>query len=892
MSLTTWLDHVRSAGRLVAGLFGRARRDAELDEEIEFHIARATERNVRRGMPAADAHRAALAAFGGRAHWADETRDQQRGRVLEDFVRDLQYGAQVLRRNRGFAISAVLTVSLAIAATTTVFSFIDTVYLRPLDVPEGRRLVRIFGGDRPDRDRELGFAAYRVLRASTHAFDRIAAHYSTAPLYLTARNESAEVMGAVVSAEYFEMLGVHPALGRFFTADEDSVPDRDAVAVIGYGLWQRRFDGEPSALGERIAINGRAFTIIGVAPPAFEGVVPGPVDELWIPTMMLQTGYRWCNGFDRSCAVTAVLGRLAPGVSLGSARAELSALRASVLDETDPSDSVRTIAAELASGVPVRQRLEYAHLGVLLAAIALTIMAVACANLSGLLLARGIARQKELALRRSLGASQWRVTRQLLTESLLIGAAGSAAGVLLSFWTSRALMGYLEADSEGYVRRLAVSIDWRVTGFAIAITVVTVLLFGVFPALRASRVDPAETLKGGDARLTRSRAWAALVAGQMMLALALLVAAGLLTRSFERVMVAGDTDSAHLAQLRLRPRLVGYTPERAHPYLVRAIEGIRRVPGVIDAVPVRGSIASQSTDRVAVALPGEPPAMSRNRPEVDYFDVGPRFFATLRVPVLTGREFTDRDTPTSPPVALVNEALARRLWSSIDVVGRTLLLGGKSFEVVGVVGNYRLHRSDEAPPATAYVAFWQNAFEPQIDARVAIRVAGGVDGLFPPVRRALERVDPAVPVTETITLDAQRRAVYTEVRLGGAVLVVSAGLALFLSAIGLYGVVSFIVARRAKEVGIRLAIGARPGEIVGLFVRQGLAPMWVGAGLGVAVSVTLAPLLSRWLFGISPIDLPTLGAALIAVIVVGVAATWVPAHRAARADPAVVFRTD
>jgi hypothetical protein len=295
---------------------------------------------------------------------------------------------------------------------------------------------------------------------------------------------------------------------------------------------------------------------------------------------------------------------------------------------------------------------------------------------------------------------------------------------------------------------------------------------------------------------------------------------------------------------------------------------------------------------VAVALPGEASASSRNRPEVDYFDVGPRFFATLRVPVLMGREFTDHDTPTTMRVALVNEALARRLWSTIDVVGRTVLLGGKSFQVVGVVGNYRLHRSDESPPATAYVAFWQNSFEPQIDARVAIRVEGEVAGLFPPVRRALERVDPAVPVTETITLDAQRRATYTEVRLGGAVLVVSATLALFLSAVGLYGVVSFVVARRAKEVGIRLAIGARPSEIVGLFVRQGLRPMWVGAGLGVVVSVTLAPLLSRWLFGVSPIDVPTLVGAVAVVIVVAVGATWIPARRAARGDPAVVFRTD
>ena len=892
MSLMTWLDRARSGGRLAAGLFRRAPRDAELDEEIGFHIAEATARNMRRGMAANEARRAALAAFGGRAHWADETRDQQRSRLVDDFARDLQYGAHALRRHRGFAISAVLTVSLAIAATTTVFSFINAVYLRPLDVPEGTRLVRIYGGDRPDRDQELGYPAYRVLRTGTHAFDRVAAHYSTAPLYVTARNESSEVTGAVVSAEYFGMLGVRPALGRFFTADEDAVPDRDAVAVIGHGLWQRRFASEPSAVGEQITINGRAFTIVGVAPASFDGVVPGPVNELWIPTMMLRTGYRWCNAFERSCAITSVLARLAPGVSLGTARAELSARRASILDATDPADSIRTIAAEPATGVTARQRLEYSHLGALLSAIALVLMAVACANLSGLLLARGIARQKELALRRSLGASRWRVARQMLTENLIIGVAGSVAGVLLSVWTSRALVRYLEADSEGYVRRIAVPIDWRVVGFAVAVTVATVLLFGVYPAVRASRVDPAEALKGGAGDLTRSRARAVLVAGQMMLALVLLVAAGLLTRSFAGVMLAGDIDSGHLAQLRLRPRLVGYTPERARPYLVRALDAIRRSPGVVDAVPVRGSIASQATDRLAIALPGELPAVSRNRPEVDYFDVGPRFFATLHVPVLQGREFTDRDTAGTTPVALVNEALARRLWSATDVVGRTIMLGAKSFQVVGVVGNYRLHRSDEAPPATAYVAFWQNSFEPQIDARVAIRVVGDVGGLFSPVRRALERVDPVVPVTETITLDAQRRATYTEVRLGGAVLVVSAALALFLSAVGLYGVVSFVVGRRAKEVGIRLAIGARPGEIAGLFVRQGLRPMWVGAGLGVVASIALAPLLSRWLFGISPIDVPTLAGALAVVIVVAVGATWIPARRASRANPALVFRTD
>jgi len=492
-----------------------------------------------------------------------------------------------------------------------------------------------------------------------------------------------------------------------------------------------------------------------------------------------------------------------------------------------------------------------------------------------------------------LGAGRWRVIRQLLTESLMTGALGSAAGVVLSLWTSRALMRFLEADSEGYVRRLIVQLDWRVAGFAAAITIVAVVLFGLFPALRVSSVDPAETLKsGGGGNLARSRIRSVLVAGQMMLALSLLVAAGLLTRSFTRVMTSGNLDSSHLAQVRLRPLLVGYSAERAQPYLTRALEAIRRVPGVVNAVPVRGSIVRQATDRAPLALPGEPATASRNRPEVDYFDIGPRYFATLHVPVLVGREFTDRDTPASPRVAVVNEALAQRLWSTISVVGRTIVLEGRSFQIVGVVANYRAHRFDESPPSTAYVAFWQSSFEPQIDARVAIRVDGDPTRIFTPVRRALEAVDPAVPVTETITIDDQRRATYTEVRLGGAVLAVSAALALFLSAVGLYGVVSFVVARRAKEVGIRLAVGARPGEVIALFVRQGLRPMWIGALLGVAVSVALAPLLSRWLFGIAPIDRATLASSLVAVVVVALLATWLPARRAARTDPAVVFRTD
>src|SRR6476661_5990238 len=575
MSLVSWFHRTRSTVRLAAGFIGRGRQDAELDDELDFHIAKATERNVRRGLSPEDARRAALAALGGRTHWIEQTRDEQRSRLLEDFTRDVRYGGNALRRNPGFAVSAVLTIALAITATTTVFSFINTVYLRPLSVPEARRLVRIYGADRPEFDLQFGFPAFQVLRARARSFDLVAAHYSTAPLYLTSRNESAEALGAVVSAEYFSMLGVRPVLGRFFGPNEDAVPDRDAVAVIGYGLWQSRFGGDPGVIGEHVTINTRVFTIIGVAPPGFEGVTSGWINDLWIPAMMLHAGYRWCDALQRTCPITSVMARLAPGASLGSARAELSGLRQTLLEATDPADSIHTIAVTPATGVPTSLQHDYARLSSLLAAIAVVLMAVACANLSGLLLARGVARQRELALRCSLGASRWRLARQLLAESGIIGVLGSAVGVVVSLWTSRALVDFFAADNEGYVHRLVVTLDWRVTVFCAAITIVTVLLFGLMPAVRVSRVDPAEALKSGSGSTARSRIRSVLVAGQMMLSLSLLVAAGLLMRSIARVMASGNVDAHHLAQVRLRPRLVGYTPDRAQEYLTRALESIR-----------------------------------------------------------------------------------------------------------------------------------------------------------------------------------------------------------------------------------------------------------------------------------------------------------------------------
>ena len=619
-----------------------------------------------------------------------------------------------------------------------------------------------------------------------------------------------------MSADYFRMLGIRPALGRFFTPAEDSVPDRDAVAVIGYELWQRRFGGEARVLGESIAINGRAFTIIGVAPEGFDGVVPGFGNDLWIPTMMLRTGYRWCDAFQATCPITSIIARLAPGIELAKARAEISTLAPRLTALTDPRDSLHVILATAATGTRVLQQRQFAQLSGLLSAIALILMGVACANLSGLLLARGLSRQREIALRVSLGAGRWRIVRQLLTESAIVAGIGGVVGVLLSVWTSRALVGFFAADNEGYVHRYDVSLDGRVMLFAVIAALGAVMMFGLFPALRISRVDVAEALKvGAGGSASRGKARAALVAGQVALALSLVIGAGLLTRSFGELMSAQQFDPRHVAQLRLRPLLMGYDHERAVPYLRRALASIRSVPGVIAAAPVRGSLVSQVTGPVVVALPGDVPVAKENATRIEYFDIGPDYFATLRVPVLAGREFSEQDGPSTPLVAMVNQSLAKRLWPNGNVVGQPLLLNGKKFSVVGVVTDHRVHAVNEVSPAMAYVAFWQNAFAPQIDARVAIRVAGDPLRALPALQRAASVADPGVPVTALLAMESQMRATFTELRLGGAVLIVGAGLALFLSAIGLYGVVSFLVTQRAREIGIRLAVGARPSDVLG-----------------------------------------------------------------------------
>jgi putative ABC transport system permease protein len=897
MSFDRFFARARGALALLTGR-SRTADDAEMREEMQFHLDKKTDQNIAAGMTPTEARRLAAAAFGGVSQWVEEGRDEMRSRPLEDLARDLRFGCRALARSPGFALVAIVTLSLGIAAAATVFSFVDAIFTRRLPFPHADRLVRVCIS-RPSQDGRvrpcaMGFQAYDALRARTKVFDAVMLHYSTAPLYVSTGTNATEIVGAVVSDSYFATLGVRPALGRFFTAAEDAVPDRDFVVVIGHALWRSRFDGDPKIIGRTIGINGQPFTIIGVAPESFPGVGPSTnVNSLWIPMMTIHVGYRYCDALKPDCSTTAVMARLAPGVTLEKANAQLSAMSRELVAMENPRDSVSTVVAMPAQGLDPVRRVGLESLAKLLSAIAILLLVIACANLAGLLLARGLARQREIAVRLSLGAGRGRIVRQLLAENLVVALLGGALGVLLSLWSARVLGSLFSADTEGYAHYLDLAPNQRVIAFAAMTSAVTVIAFGLLPALETSRAGPATRLRGGSV-ISTARARLGLVALQTAMSLLLLIGAGLLLRSFRVVTSQQTLESSHVALMRLRPRLVRYDSARAQAYLREVTRRLEALPSVEGVAMARGiGLVWKATGTLPFRLPSDPvPTNESQVSSVDYHEISPRFFATLRVPVLSGREFTDRDDASAPRVAMVNKTLARRVSADSAVLGRTVVLGEKSFQIVGVVSDYRAHPVGQSPPPMAFVPFWQNNFEPQIDARLAVRVKGDAASAYPELRRTIASVDPAVPMTETLPMMEQINASYADVDVGGHVVFAAAVLALLLSGIGLYGVVAFLAERRTREVGVRLAVGAEPSAIVSLFLAQGMRPIGVGIVVGFGAALAAAKLLSRWLYGVPPTDVVSYAAGVGAVLSVAVLACYVPARRAGRIDPVTALRAE
>jgi putative ABC transport system permease protein len=876
-------------------LFRRRAADGELADELRFHLERAVERNLARGMTPEEARRRALLELGGVEQVKEECRDARGWNFLDDTWRDVCYAARMLRNSPGFTLVAVLTLALGIGVNTAIFSLVDSLFMLPLPVANSSRLVDVYGTRAGRPNGFFSYPDYAYFAEHVRTISNLAAQYPTAPINLVISRTSHQINGSVVSCNYFPLLKLTPALGRFFLPEEDKVPGRDPVAVISYGLWQGEFAGDRNILGKSVILNGTPFTIVGVAPRGFQGAAFGvAATDVWIPAAMFHTGYRYCDVFQRGCTVLTLIGELKAGQTVADAQAEMSVL-ARQLEAAYPKTNMDVGAAVVpARGVRPDLLKQRTGSAMLLAAMVALVMLIACANLAGLLLSRGVARQKEMAMRLALGASRMRLIRQLLTESLLLSSLGGGLGLLVALWFQDVLLNFYATSSEGAPQYFTLSLNSAVLFFTLGVSLLAGVAFGLAPARRTSRTDCTAAMKdeGASSGPRRSRLRGALVVSQVAISLMLLICSGLLVRSLANVYRGAGFDPSHLFWLRLRPSLVGYDATKAWTYQREVIRKIEALPGVQSASPEDFSPLRQSGHDARVWLPARAPARAALGFPVSLNLVGPRYFETLGVPLLRGREFGEQDRQGSPQVAILNETLAHHFWPGTSAVGKVLVVDGDTYQVVGVVKDAQYYDVSREPPPFLYTDYWQQDMSGPWgeDSRTLVRVAGDPRAMLPLIRKEIETVDPKVPISEDRPFRDWLADEFQPVRMAGTFVIGFGALALFLCAIGLHGILAFTVSRRTREIGIRMALGAERGEVARMILRQGTGLALLGAGIGIAAAFASARLLASFLYGVRPYDPATFIVAPVVMIGVALLASYLPTRRAMRVDPMTALR--
>lgn len=800
---------------------------------------------------------------------------------MTTLLHDVRHAARGLARSPGFAALAALTLALGVGAHAAIFGWVDAVFLRPLPVPEADRLVGVYETRDGAGYYPLSLPDFADYRERVSALSGLAAHYPAAPLILgpgmgsgpgSGGEPQGEIVGSVVSPEYFRVLGVEPARGRFFLPEEGGPPGAHPVAVVSHHFWHTRLGGREDVLGTVVTLNDTAFTVVGVAPEGFRGVRLGAPVEVWIPTSMAGVGYRWCDAASRDCTWIEMIGRLAPGRTIVEARAEMAVLSAQVRAAHLSADpTVRGLAVEPLRGVHPSARPRMLRLTALLLVAVTLVLLVAAANLGGLLVARNLTRRREIATRLAVGAGRWRVVRESIVETLLLAVTGGVAGLLVAAWLGRVVA--VLSPSEGPID---LAPGAAVAGYAALLSGLTGVLVGLATGLQCSRPGLVAALRdeasAGSRR--RPRVLGALVVVQVALSFVLLTATGLLVRSVQAADRLGAVDPDRVATLRLRPRLIGYGPERARPFTREVVRRLEALPGVESVtlgrvVPPWGGID---------VLPEEP----------EVVEVGFRFFETFGFRLVRGRPIDGRDVSGGPPVVVVNRALAGARWPDRDALGQLLAVGGRTYRVVGVVEDTAYRSLTQVSPPLAYTAYWQ---DPElVDARVAVRTTGDAADLLAVLEREVRAVDPAVPVTEVGTLTTRLARLLGPVHLARRGLAASAALAVLLAAVGLYGVLALAVARRRHDIGIRMALGGTRLRVVALVVGDALALVGVALGLGLVAAFLAARGLAHQLYGVGPGDPATFAAAVALFVFVAGLASWWPARRAARIDPARALR--
>jgi macrolide transport system ATP-binding/permease protein len=897
-------NYLRVLAARLRGVFGSRRADQELDDEIETHLRLLAERYARQGMTEAEATQAARRQFGNIALLKEDSREMRRIRPIDTLINDLRFGARMLLRDKRFTAVAVLSLALGIGANTTLFSVSDAIFWRALPAVNNDRLFTLMRND--GMAWTCSYPDYLDYRDRNQSFSGLVVYFPVAIAFGNGER-SREVTGELVTGNFFEVLGVKMSLGRAFLPEEDQPPDAHQVVVVSHEFWLREFGGDPQLVGKTIHLNNQSFTVIGVAAAGFVGISNPMRADLWVP-MMMQAAVRPKEPSllnHRNLGLFA-FGRLKEGVSRAHAEAELETINRQLQQAYPASpqadDSWRNLPLSLGpvNGVlyqGIRQRLA---LGIKLATLVTGIvLLIACANVANLLLARGAARHKEIAIRMAMGAGRMRLIRQLLTESLLLALLAAAVGSLLAFWIKQVLLSTLPASPPPYELKPDLRLDARVLGFTLLLSMLTSVIFGLAPAWAATKPEVVPALKDESGTSGRRRWFSlrnSLVVGQISLSLALLVSAGLFVRSVrkaESIDPGFDTSNGLVMAFDLEK--LGYTNERGLQFYRQLAERVKAIPGVrsftiADYFPLGFGVGGSSR----ISIEGQPPPADGRPISVVRQLVGLRYFETMGIPILRGRDFTLQDMVSSERVVIINETMARRYWPNLkeigEVVGRRLRIGANQDApwnvIIGVARDSKIRLREEA-----LAGMWMPISKSYgLGFQVLVRTNAEEKATISALRREVATLDPNLPFKFITTLREYIGTYLWPAKLYAG-LTVALGIAgLLLAAIGLYGVISYAVAQRTREIGIRMALGAQTHDVLKMILRQGARLALTGITIGLVLALGMARLVANLLYGVTATDPLTFAAVVSFLMGIALLACYFPARRATKIDPISAVR--
>jgi predicted permease len=916
------MEKFHTAWLRIKGLFQRRQLERDLHDEMAFHLAMREEQNRRAGMDAIDARSAARRQFGNATRVHEQSRRMWTFPALESWWTDLRYAGRMLRNAPVMSFVVVLSLALGIGANTAIFSVMNTAMLKPLPVPDperlqlltwtsqkfyGRMMEDLEGTTRDDSGKMWSYSfpsfAFEYMREHSHSFDGLvafSANSDEANIGVNGRAESTTVQA--VSGDFFSGLRIVPEHGRLLTREDDR-PGATAVAMLSYRFWRSHFGSDPGFTNASIAINGQPVSVIGVLPATFSGLDPGSPPDVWVPLEQHVEALKRSDNYDVIAPKVwwlAVMGRLKHGVTTEQARTEMRVVLDQTLTSAHPDlphDEKFPVLdmTSLARGMDNLRRQVSSSLILLMGMVGLVLL-IACANVAALLLARATARRREIAVRLSLGASRARVVRQMLTESVLLGALGGLAGCAVAQVATSALMSILRSGRDAV--DLVVKIDGRVLLFTATVSLLCGVLFGLAPALRVLGVDLFPVLKLGVSPEARGGhkfiPGKLLVGGQVALCLLLLVGAGLLGRTLLHVQrVQLGFDPYHLVSFRVQPGMNGYKDARLMTYYSELKQRLESIPGVRSVGMSQLGPIDSGSSRMDVHLPGYTQA-DQQVPLYRHV-IGPGYFETLSVPVVMGRAVNEGDTATSPMVATVNQRAVVKYFHGDDPVGRLIEFGsGKDavkLTIVGVVGDVRYNKLRDAVPPTAYFSYRQR---PEAAGMMTflVRTAGEEPAFAASIKAAAAAVDKDVPVMQLTTETEVLNGAMRMERLLALLSSVFGGLALLLACIGLYGTIGYTVVRRTNEIGIRMALGAGRARILTMVLRETVVVVAAGLLVGLPLAWFSARVLGSQLFGLSPHDPLTIALAVVAIVCVTILSGLLPARRAARVDPMVALRCE